>query len=176
MNYIFLPHGLPLTCILSMHFQSQHVYWSFQVSFFFWSSCSAWCIRRYRFLFSLHSAGFSVANAGFHFQVGMMVSWFTFSYLLFVFAVQVCCDGLLLGLRSWRKTQVSAAGAMSNWISCSIGSLRLKLQKKIQFTDWEKAWHTSAAPCITRTRTRDVYKATLKGESTSSKTLCLRMP
>lgn len=156
--------------------QSWRVYWSFQVSVCSRSD-SAQCIRKRRvpFLF-LWLPGFLVPNVVlfFIFRLGTVVAKCVFSCLLFVF--QVCCDGLLLGPRSWRKTQVSAAGAMFNWIPCSIGSLRLKLRgKRFNSLTGKKAWHTFAAPCITRTRTRDVYKATLKGESTSSKTLCLRM-
>lgn len=50
--------------------------------------------------FSLQSAGFLVANAVFHFQVGTVVAWLMFSCLPSVFVLQFCCDGLLLGPRS----------------------------------------------------------------------------
>lgn len=161
---VLVPPGLPLTCILNQASTSSR---STFIDNCRCLSSEGVVLHRLSedtcFLFSFWSADLLVTNVVFHFQVWTVVAWLMFSCLPFVFILQVCCDGLLLGLRSWRKTQVSAAGAMSNWISCSIRSLRLKLQKKIQFTDWEKAWHTSAAPCITQTHTHDVYKASTKG-------------
>lgn len=177
MNYVLLPPGFSLTRILNQTSTCCHS--AFLDHFGCLSSegvVQHHVLEDPELFFSPWSAGFLVANAViFIFGLGQRSPGLPSHVFRLSRVSQVCCDGLLLGPRSRRKTQVSAAGAMSNWISCSVGSLRLKLRKKMQFTDWEKAWHTSAAPCITRTCTRDVYKATLKGESTSSKTLCLRM-
>jgi len=104
-NYVLLPLGLPLACILNQTGTFGH---STFIDHFGCLSFEGVVQHRASedtgFLFFLWSAGFWVANAVFRSQVGAVVTWLMFSCLPSVFVLQVCCDGLLLGPRSWRKT------------------------------------------------------------------------
>lgn len=91
--------------------------------------------------------------------------------LSFRFAVMACCWALDPEERPKFQQLVQCLTEFH----AALGAYVWNCRKRFSSPIGKKAWHTFAAPCITRTRTRDVYKATLKGESTSSKTPCLRM-
>lgn len=159
----------------NQRFQLQHIHWSFQVSVF-WRNCWASCIRRCGVPFLSLVSRFPSGKCCFSrsgLDHGRLAYVLTSSICLMPcrFAVMACCWALDPEERPKFQQLVQCLTEFHAALGAYVWNCSRRFDSRI----WEKAWHPSAAPCITRTRTRDVYKATLKGESTSSKTLCLRM-